>query len=63
MDGGRCQRHGKGFPTWRRRVGRGLVDLGWFAVEGSTSHYHIVVPRKRVHVVDIALPVAYGNQN
>ena len=48
MDGGeQYQCHGKGvFPTWRRRVRRGLVDLGWFAVEGSASHYHIVVPRK-----------------
>ena len=34
------------FPTWRRRVGRGLVHLRRFAVKGSTSHYHIVVPRK-----------------
>ena len=40
-----CVSH-QSFPTWRGRVRRGLVHLGRFAMEGSTSHYHIVVPRK-----------------
>ena len=50
------------FLTWRWWVRGGLVDLGRFAVEGSASHDHVVVPRERVHVVDVALPVACDGQ-